>query len=293
MSNIRVFDEKLDSEVHRDLKVTFHETSNDAFYAMHTHGTFWEFFITTKGSYIHNLNGVEEVTRPGDAYLLRPYDQHSIKENEKDSSRLLLTVSIPNMKEGCATFSSDLYDILYKKKELKCFLSEAQIRSIMDLCFYVQVSLREDVQKTTLPSALLFNTMIMNTIEQNYSFGDGKPSWLIELLRLIQDPKNKAWRVSDVMEHANYSHSHVSRFFQRYLGCSVIDYLSEIKMQHARTSLLYSDMTIYEISSSLGYKSSTNFSAVFKGAFGVSPAEYRKKKKREQALGEGNDALSK
>lgn len=147
----------------------------------------------------------------------------------------------------------------------------------MDLCFYIQKNIYADPKKGELPSSLLLQRVLSIVIDQNYSFEEDKPAWLLQLLKDIQDPANKGWHVNDVMSHVNYSHSHVSRFFQRYMNCSVIDYLSEIKMQNAKDLMLYSDLTVYEISEALGYKSSTNFSAVFKAAFGLSPAQYRKK----------------
>ena len=265
----------LDSESSSNLKITFHQGFRD-FLPMHTH-TFWEFFIVTKGSFQHELNGKKEILHQGDAYLIRPWERHEIKQNEPDSICLFLTITIPNMKAMCNICSDDLYEVLYSHDVLKCFLTDHQVRKIMDLCFYIQKNIYADPKKGELPSSLLLQRVLSIVIDQNYSFEEDKPAWLLQLLKDIQDPANKGWHVNDVMSHVNYSHSHVSRFFQRYMNCSVIDYLSEIKMQNAKDLMLYSDLTVYEISEALGYKSSTNFSAVFKAAFGLSPAQYRKK----------------
>ncbi len=266
----------LDSESNRYLKATFHQ-ANREFLGYHGH-TFWEFFLVTKGSYNHNLNGIKMQMHQGMAYLIRPCDCHSIVQNEENSSCLFITVSIENMKEACSTLSKDLYEFLMGRPSLPCSLADHQIRKLLDLCFYIQARLSGDPKEPELPSSLLVFNFLSAVIDQNYVFSDSKPDWLLDLLKRIQAPENRAWHVSDVMENANYSHSHVSRSFQKYMGCSIIDYISEVKMQNAGDLLIYSDMTIYEISSALGYKSPTNFSAVFKAAYGLSPAQYRKLK---------------
>ncbi len=275
---------RLDVEKHPSLKATFHQSYRD-YLGYHGH-TFWEFFLVTKGSYAHNLNGKEGVIKEGEAYLIRPSDRHAIAYHESDSVRLLVTVSIENMRKACASFSSTLYDELMAKDELKCALAEHQIRKIVGLCSYIQKGLNGDSKKLELPTSLLVYDILSIVIEEHYAFDASKPEWLLDIVKKIQDPANRSWRVSDVMSNVNYSHSHVSRSFQEYMGCSIIDYVSEVKMQNAGDLLTYSDMTIYEISSELGYKSPTNFSAVFKQSYGMSPAAWRKSKRKQKKNGE-------
>ncbi len=270
----------LNSEFHPYLKATFHQGYRN-FLGYHGH-TVWELFLVTKGSYKHNFNGQKEIMHRGMAYLIRPIDHHSIVQNEPDSVCLFVTISVPRMKEACLNLSKTLYDDFVGKEKLVLSLTDYQIREITDLCFYIQERLNGDPEKLELPTSLLIVGTINATINQNYFFGENKPAWLMELLKKIQSPENKSWRVSDVMDNANYSHSHIARSFQKYMGCSIIDYISEVKMQNAGSLLVYSDMSIGEISNALGYKSPTNFSAVFKEAYGLSPAQYRKKKKESK-----------
>ncbi len=267
----------LNSESHPDLKATFHQSYRN-FLGYHGH-TIWEFFVVTKGSYQHDFQGHKEIMRKGDAYLIRPIDHHAIIQNEPNSVCLFVSITIEHMKEACAYLSKSLYDDFMKKPSLTCHLADYQIRKIVDLCFYIQQGLNGDPEKIELPTSLLIVDIINAAISNNYVFDENKPEWLLDLIKKIQSPENRGWHVSDVMNNANYSHSHVSRSFQKYMGCSIIDYISEVKMQNAQNFLLYSDMTIYEISTVLGYKSSTNFSAVFKEAYGLSPAQYRKEMK--------------
>ncbi len=266
----------LNSESHPYLKATFHQSYRN-FLGYHGH-TFWEFFLITKGSYRHDFNGKKEILTQGMAYLIRPTDHHAISQNVPGSSCLFITISVPHMKDACDNMSKTLYNDFLSKEALTCSLTDYQIREIMSLCFYIQERLNDDPEKLELPSSLLIVGVLNAIINQTFIFNDNRPEWLSDLIKKIQSPENRDWRVSDVMDHANYSHSHIARTFQKYMGCCIIDYLAEVKMQNARNLLLYSDLSVYEISNSLGYKSSTNFSAVFKKAYGLSPAQYRKKK---------------
>jgi AraC-like DNA-binding protein len=63
--------------------------------------------------------------------------------------------------------------------------------------------------------------------------------------------------------------------FKKLFGKSIFEYLSELKMEHARQLLEHSDQLVAEIAREVGYKNPNHFSAAFKKKFGITPAQVR------------------
>ena len=76
-----------------------------------------------------------------------------------------------------------------------------------------------------------------------------------------------------------------TREFQRYLKANYNKTFNELKkearMSYASNKLLYSDMSIAEISNNCGYSSLEHFSYAFKEYYNVSPLKYKKNNKNK------------
>ena len=78
-------------------------------------------------------------------------------------------------------------------------------------------------------------------------------------------------------EKSGYTISHLSKKFKAEVGCSIIDYIHNSKIEYAKNQLIGSDKEIEEISSELGIGTRSYFSTIFKKATGETPSDYRKK----------------
>ena len=70
----------------------------------------------------------------------------------------------------------------------------------------------------------------------------------------------------------------LKRNFKIAFGNTVYGYLSQHKMEQARTMLIEKDVTIAEISGKMGYKHATHFSSAFKKYFGYLPNKIKSSK---------------
>jgi two-component system, response regulator YesN len=75
--------------------------------------------------------------------------------------------------------------------------------------------------------------------------------------------------------------TYLSRVFKTVTGKSLSRYLEDIRIDTARLLLEQSDNAIQEISSSVGYTDNQYFHRVFKKGTGMTPNEYRIKKRQE------------
>ena len=75
---------------------------------------------------------------------------------------------------------------------------------------------------------------------------------------------------------ANISANHFSALFSQNMGQTFIEYLTSLRMRHARELLRCTGKRSSEIAAEVGYKDAHYFSYLFKKTQGMTPSEYRK-----------------
>ena len=79
-----------------------------------------------------------------------------------------------------------------------------------------------------------------------------------------------------ILEPFHFSRPYMCRAFQRYLGCTMTEYLNDIRLQQAAYRLLYTDDTVLSICNTVGISSVSYFNTIFKKKYGASPQNFRK-----------------
>ncbi len=241
---------------------------------LHNH-EYWECFIVVEGSYIHKINGETINVSHGDAFLIRPNDTHAIIQNSEVASHLNVMFVSDLIEPLIQTYSSKLFDSLSNKKIVRFFLNDIQIDKIYEYC----TLLKQDdsvIEDRELVENLLSTAIINHIIEQLSLVASNKPKWLMNLIDRINRQENIGWSVKDVINEASYSHSHLTREFKKILGCTIVEYLTKVKIATATEYLIHSDKSISEISFMLGYDSVSHLNHIYKEKMGISPLQYRK-----------------
>jgi len=94
--------------------------------------------------------------------------------------------------------------------------------------------------------------------------------------RYIMEHVEETIRLDDISIEVRISKDYIGKLFKQKTGYNYNDYVTKVKMEHAKYLLATGDYKSYEISEKLGYSSSDYFCRLFKGYTGHTPTEFKK-----------------
>lgn len=103
-------------------------------------------------------------------------------------------------------------------------------------------------------------------------------STIFPVLTYINLNYQKNLSLSFLSEKSGYSKGRFSHLFSEMTGTTPIKYQNEIRLKTASEMLIATNSTVTEIALSVGFSDPLYFSRLFKKYYGVSPANYRKKR---------------
>jgi AraC-like DNA-binding protein len=97
------------------------------------------------------------------------------------------------------------------------------------------------------------------------------------VLEYIENHLHEDISLDDLANHVNYSKSHLSREFNKYIRISLPDYITKRRLSNAALMVYNTGKSISYIADTNGFNSVKYFSTLFKKELGISPTEYRKR----------------
>lgn len=94
--------------------------------------------------------------------------------------------------------------------------------------------------------------------------------------KYIREYSDMEITLTEISEHVGMNPSYFSDYFKKNTGITFKQYLTEIRINHAKQLLLRSDMSLDDIAETVGFSDKKYFSRVFKKKMGCTPGEYRK-----------------
>ena len=79
-------------------------------------------------------------------------------------------------------------------------------------------------------------------------------------------------RVDEIARELGFERSYLYRLFKKQFGIGVKDYITQVRMEHAR-ALLATGYTVGQVARMVGFEDLFHFSRSFKSYFGVSPSK--------------------
>ncbi|MCQ6557448.1 response regulator [Paenibacillus mendelii] len=98
---------------------------------------------------------------------------------------------------------------------------------------------------------------------------------VLEVKRFIEHNYDRTITLDDVAKHVHLNASYLSYLFKEITGMNYIDYVTEFRIEKAKTILSESNWKIYEVGEMVGYENPRYFTLIFKKYTGQTPLEYR------------------
>ncbi len=92
------------------------------------------------------------------------------------------------------------------------------------------------------------------------------------------------WTMSGMAKQLGISVSYLQKLYGRVFGIGFMDDLIAARIEKAKQLLTMSDLRVNEVAEQCGYQNSTHFMRQFKGKIGVTPSQYRERKKNKSIL---------
>lgn len=103
-----------------------------------------------------------------------------------------------------------------------------------------------------------------------------KNSHVEQVKRYIEEHYYENLTLQEVADKIGITPSYVSTLFSKTLSCGFVDYLNQIRIEHACSYLMQNYFKTYEIAYKVGFRDEKYFSKVFRKIKGQTPSEYRK-----------------
>lgn len=121
---------------------------------------------------------------------------------------------------------------------------------------------------------------IISKIEENDCKYNGYKHYnraVYETIKFIENNYNQKLSLEEVANSVFLSASYLSKLFKDEIDKTIIEFLTEVRIEKAKKFLITSELSLQSIAEKVGYGDASYFSKVFKKEEGISPSEYRKR----------------
>ncbi len=249
---------------------------------LHRHIGHWEIIVVDEGTMTNTINdALLDPAHKGEVFVVGPPHTHSFTVTQPHT-HWDVYCDDDTMQQICNDIHPDLYRTLCSSVTRFSLSPDilAGIVKHLELIdkrsFFVN-SMEEGnyqiIRKSTDNIiAYLLNYHQLVSVESK----NDTPKWLNDFVFELKKRENIAKHVQDIVSLSNYSYPQLSRSFKKYFNCSLIEFISKLRLNYAEKLLLNCNESLLEIALEVGYCSHTVLIKNFKKHYGVTPKQYRK-----------------
>ena len=264
---------------------TYHIKNNDRTFQIPVHWHDELEIIYVKSGFLNvNISGENYIGKTGDAFVVSPGNLHlmgshtgsvdyftflfplkyiSFRTNDMLDDKLLeplnsghLMIS-PRINDTAKELCEQLIEVHMSKSDESESKITAQIKTkIILLQFILEMWKKGFVIEN--------DTSGRNTIEK-------------EMVSYIQQNFTGKISLKEFGEQFHLSEKYISQYFKKHFHITLSQYITYLRLEHAKQLLQDTNIPITEIAMQSGYQNVSYFIRSFKKTYGVSPLKYRKK----------------
>ena len=134
--------------------------------------------------------------------------------------------------------------------------------------------LNRDESPSLLKSRILLMEILLSL--SSSAIDKNTPEYIANAVRYLSEHIEEKPMIAKLSELSHISAVYFRKQFKADMGVTPIEYRNSIRLDRARAYLEYGDITVQEISDTLGYSTVSHFIKEFKLKYGYSPLRYRK-----------------
>ena len=225
---------------------------------------YWVFQLQTSGETTVCANDNTYHLHPGDMLVIPPHIKHTYRVKNEPMRKYFITIHNNALLDILLLGEIEKHGILFRNNSGNDYMEIfSQIREAMHLP-------RPDEECSVLLYKLIYR--IRKEISAHAEKGNfrqklANAAGKIELMTSLDN----------LAVEFNMPKHTLIRTFHRELGTSPINYMIQMRLDHARQLLTFSELSIAEVASACGYTSPAFFASEFRKKFGISPREFRKR----------------
>lgn len=251
---------------------------------------FWEIVFADKEDIICTSNGRKINLKQGELLFHKPNDFHALASNGVTAPNVFIasfvchseamkffenkvvTLSRTQIKliysiveEARKTFDIPCSDPNTRKMQL---LKNPTLGGEQLIQNYIEILLI-DILRTLTETKKGNNIFLQDTELENKLVKD--------VITILKNSIHTQISIDEICAKTSYSRAYVFKQFKAYVGKTIMEYFTELKIAEAKTLLKENQLSVKEISEKLGFDTPNYFSKTFKKLNGFTPTLYKKK----------------
>ncbi len=228
------------------------------------------FIVNGKGQF--TINGQTTTLKEGDFFIL-PKNQVTFYQADETEPWSYLWVGFGGSRAESILHQTSLLDHYYCHSSLSSKILD-QMMTLLQFSNQEMNAVNELRLVGELYKLLAFlmeefpTTNDTTTLTKNY---------IKQTLKMIHTQYDSPLKVNDIAQKLNLNRSYLYKIFKEQVGCSIKEYLLQVKMEKSADLILNPNLSISEVSNSVGFQDPLVFSKTFKKHFQLSPSYYRKR----------------
>lgn len=234
----------------------------------HNHEHYYHLVYVITGCFEFIINGnlyslgenMLNIAKPGDIQSWK-----NTQERAVDTYEIKFSVFDNDLKDALSRLPNIIFGNLFSSTLLKKIADENKLVN-QDYQEYISIYL----------NALLYDLVRIETpylFEQPKNKNTRNPTQVV--IKYIQDNYYKDLSLDRIAEATYFNKSYLSTMFKKNEDITINDYIYKFRIYKACELIAYSDLTISQVKSMVGFKNAQHFSRMFTKYIGIPPAEYR------------------
>lgn len=251
--------------------------SRTEYFTEHTHD-YAEIFIMLTGRARHTVGKITQDLQAGDVVFIRPSDAHKYaKIRDEEFTFCNLTFTQKTMQSAFLYLGEGF-------PSEKLMQSETPPRAHLDTHALKRFSERlnrlggiapEDTSRRKTALRILLMDILTAVFSDFTPASEQMPAWLDDLCTRMRTEGGFALGSAHMLALAGCTREHLSRSVKKYLGITVSEFISVLRLNYIANMLLNSNKPISEIIFDSGFNSISLATTRFKQKYGVSMRRFR------------------